>query len=459
MTKLFHPNETLLFNFLVIDEKNKIDNANINIKTKLSIFEILVTNNYIINSEFFETLLDLNKEDSDILYFSLKTKLNSPKGVFFKNSFATKSKIKNEKMDYNDYFDQIFDYFLNYGLEMPNVNLLKEKSKNKRDVQVKEKSKNIKKLNKKIDIISKEELNKKIENTIFMPIVFGETEKDFLETFYNIDSNLIFNYSLNNIKIKENILYFLRLMNLEEIISNHLLKTTNDILRYIYLINDLPNAVTLSKEDFDIMKIHKEYIKLKTSEKKKIFNLLNIIIKKDFERAYEEMYIKSSQWKYILKHMYPLSKQYNIYRDMQNMVYLLNNNIKVQNFNSKKTELMKNVSIIPFIDLHINKNRFGDLFRNLDFVIRNSNEKELNYLILQLDENKEKINIKLLIQVLSYLKYRTINDIDVRYFNAKDKLKKIEDKPLKKLDENDVKKIEKLFFNILKFNFYGKELF
>ena len=468
--KIFNLNQTIPFNFLTFSTTNKTVQYN-NIK-KVSEFLLLLEDSHIVcTSKLINQLLYLNENELLYIYNIL---IDSKYYILkFHDKFSTKKNIKSEKYNIEDYIKQILHYYLRYDLKIKDCLFFDKKIKLE-----KIKSKTPLKI---IDFKSFDELKQFIISKLQSKLLFTSNDKILINFYlnkYEIDENIF-----KIIPIKEN--FFLIINNISKNIIKEYLKTTNDVLRYICYINKidynnipkhrikifkeseveknyvkevkiLPNKyvnlqesekITIIKENKKVYKYNK--IKLKTSQKNIIMFILNNIYEDDVLNNFKA---KKQIWKAISKSLYPFQKKFNKYPNSQKYFNILNNNIQeIETFNTKMTKYMIDKNIVSLLLLL--KDKQGLLLRHLDFIIRNIDDKDL-YLLINILIHKN-LNNKLLLETITYLKYRIKNSIENRIINIKGKIYPLpKEKNLEKLPyENSskiIKKLENIFLTNLK---------
>jgi len=291
-----------------------------------------------------------------------------------------------------------------------------------------------------------------MNNILLSKIVLGESEKNLIEKYlkdFKIKKEIIL-----SIPIKETFFYILNFLDNKKEYSLSYLKTTNDLLRYICFINEIDYnnipkhkvyihhsqkynleaynlfKVYTYKEDIENKTVVYNKIKLKTSEKNIIMLLLNEMNKEEVLNSFKS---KEFIWKSIKIALYPFKKSFNKYPNAQFFFKQLHNIKKVDTFNSKLTNNIKSKKINNVLELL--KNNTGYLIRNLDFIIRNSELKEIKK--LQKILLNSELNSKLILEIIPYLNFRIENKLENRLVNIKGKIQKLSiNKNQDKLDKN-----------------------
>jgi len=443
--------ETTLRNGYFVQDKNSN-----NLRHKTDIYCIvellskLEKNNVVLSENAVLTLLSLDKIYFEKNYSNMYKLFTPLKGQFFRASFATSSDIEEEKITYYDVVKQLFDYFIRYGLGEINYDSFKV-DKNRmvdRYALIEENSEEIKELNKSfriIDVKTTEELKNEVRNIIYMPIVFGEQQKQFLKTVYensNIITELLEDDS--NIKVKENIFSILDIISKDDVLKYNLLSTSTDVLRYAYFVS--------GHSFFDLFTPVK--FSLKTSDKRVIMIALNKIAKKDMDSCMTNIKPYRINWVALSKNLFPGSSKYKKYMYAQEVFDIVRSNKKIETFNTNKHKLINNNDYIGLANYL--KSRPGEFLRSLDMILRNLKKGETKELI-SIIESVE-FNSKLIIQVYKWLEYREKNNLENRIFNVKGKPVQTE-KNLKKLKIKRTDKTVKVLRDSLIKNIKNKELF
>jgi len=276
-----------------------------------------------------------------------------------------------------------------------------------------------------IDVMTTIEYHNKIIALINLPIVFGNKELLEIRSMLDMDYWELFEivkYSFNEgMKVKENIFKIISLFESSEqrtlIMESNTIKTTTDVLRYIYFVTDNDYTELPSK---DIMEYPIKF-KLRTSTKKDIMLLLsNISINEDDVLKYKK------QWFRVQYNLSPYSEKFSKFST--ELFDILKKNPK-KTF-SQKSENYKKKNKMKKLIKHLSK-KPGELLRSLDYIIRNSKKKDIQVL----KEHIEEINFstKLLMQVRKWVEYRSSNSLETRTFKPKGKVFSTNEKPLDKL--------------------------
>lgn len=331
-----------------------------------------------------------------------------------RQKFSSTEDVSKEFLSKKEEILQVLQYVFSYGLNI-NPNFLEELYKD--DINLND----IKEFEfpKKSRVITIKHINDVIDDITRSSIVFGDYEKTVLTNFSSfIDTSKV------NTKIKENSIF---IANLTKDYSSF--KTANDILRL---------AIYFSTGSVEIQECK---FKLSTSQKKIIMRLLNNV--KEWK---DEVKPRLSNWKGLFTCIQPLSKKYSKYTRAQNIFSELRS--------TKLRSTMSDFNMLnPIEQIDLLSKKPGELLRNLDFLIRSSNN--VNYLCKILSDLK--LNPKLALQVSYYIKSRKVN-IQNRIFNVKGKLHK-SDKNLEPLNKDNVKKVRKVLKDKLIEHLASVELF
>jgi len=423
-------------------------NKNNNIKGISKLVSKLEKVNKVLTIKAIEILMSLDNDTFKIISQNLLLKNKAIKGEFLRPSFASGEDISEEVFTFDDFMTQMEMYFFTYSLGIIPGHMLNRSQKRKIEVDNIVTKKEKKELNctfKIIDVKTTDEFIKDVAVIIGSPIVFGKQQLEFISEAYN--KNLlteVFNL-VQNIKVKENIFAILEITGKEIFKNLNILRTPTDVLRYAYFASDL-NYRKLEKG----VKFN-----LKTSDKKVIMSNLNKIAEKNIANVFGEMRPYKSQWLSLSKNLFPGSKKFSNFYCAQTLFDNLRNNTKIETFNTITEKYIRDKNFSG-LAVHLSE-KPGELLRNMDMIIRNSNKSEIAYLI---DIIKSiKLNPKLIIQVMKWLEYRIDNDFSLRTFNVKGKPVTIENKPLKKLKKKRTKNVtESLRDNVVN-HLRGKDLF
>jgi len=498
--KLINPEITLFNSYLSFEFGDKVFVENISIIS--SIMDNLDTFDVFLDPQLSLNLLKLDTEKLLDIKKELESEYKIKKGYSLQENFATKNNVNKEVETLNDFYKRIYMYISSYQLKVVPLEILDwisvEEEKEVKRGYFNNKEENFRNMNFTFNLIefkTLKEFKNKIKNTFNMPIVFGENEMSLIYDIYFYEKELFLEIFENTeLKVKENLFKILSLLGIKDITNMNILKTSNDIIRYALMCSNLDytnidihkgKVLYYSKVDskgnhdeintkIDFSKFGINYdpekndkgnvihtqrenaiIKLKTSEKKFIAKNLEVLGKRNFEETFGDMKPKYSLWLSISKNMHPQSKKYIKYPNMQLLFKKLQNNENVKTFNSLKEEYIFNNDIKSLIDLLITKP--GVLMRSLDMILRKCDKKEVDYLIKNIEENSNKFNPKLILEIGKYLDFRTDNKLKKRYFNVKGEIIEIV-KPIDKLGKKRVKKLNNGFRDIMLMKLKGKEL-
>lgn len=394
---MYNPKITLLYNFITIDTIDTAVSQN-NIIDLSEMLTSLAKENIIFTPKAIKALIN---SSTDFIY-RIEDELKATKGIKFRRSFGSGRDVC---LTRTEALEQLEHYFITYGLEYIDDELLQEKSSKFKEFESNSRIKVIdyKTISEYIDFIS---------NIVNSSIVFSETEKMILEDSKELLPKII--EHITEMKVKENMLFLISICHE----ARKFLKTSTDLLRYIYYINDYDynNLKAINSADFEV--------KLKTSQKRFIMEFLNS--KSNISLELEDLKRYKAYWIRVSNNLKPMSKKYKKYTNTQNLFRTLKND-KIRTFFS----FYDTLSVVEKAK-HLSK-RPGEFIRRIDSLIRNS-EKEDILIIADIISNTE-FSTKLLIQIIPYLKFRSEKNCYKRIFNVKGKLKEINNKPLEKLDK------------------------
>lgn len=419
------------------------------------ILKFLEERNYVCEPALVTALLQMNSEELNELFKYFEKEYTKKSGTFFRNSFATKDSAIDEKMTFDEFIFKITQYFIVYGLgETPKgIKNLVKNNKRKVSKELNVKSETFKDMNKVLKVLrlkTFKEFEENVKKIVQMPIVFGETEYNFINAVAVEHPDIVLEYVKDGLNVKENLFNIMDAFTAETIKENQLLKTVTDVLRYALYINKFPTSYF----NCDIFK----NCKFKTSEKRYIISVINEIGEKSYNEVYGEMKSKRDFWLIIGKTLYIGSKKFKKFTIAQNLFNDLRDKKKIQYFNSTKESYIKDKKIKKLINLLMK--RPGILMRHLDFIIRNSKMTDIDYLSEELIKNGSKLNMKLVMQMYTYIQFRIENDIKERIFKLQNNINyKTDEKPLIALDKEKGNKIQNALDNILRNHLKGKKLF
>jgi hypothetical protein len=450
---LINPQITLQKSYLSFSKKdNKLSIKNIELLQQ--IIERLESNNIVISEILFENLLRLDYSLLEPIHKEILNKYSSIEGVYLYSTFATRQNLKKEhkkqKKSIENYARQMMVYFIRYELDM-NSNIFLDYDKDKEIIKSDLDSQKFPKI--KINMLSFKSIEyykKELKQNIEIPVVFGNTQLEFISSSYKLEYSITMDILKEvNIKIKENLFSVLNILKTNDVYVLNLFQTITDIIRYAMFVTD-NDYKNLNKNKY----IQKYFFK--TAQKKIILNSIEKLLKINYNLAIEE--IDSPRNKLILRRMFanirPLSSKYKKLLSTQKMYFeIMLHNKKINTFNKKLENLKKDSNYSGLIKL-LSK-RPGILLRNLDYIIRKSNKKEFAELIDILKSIKNP-NIKMLLQTSKYIQSR--NEITKeRIINIKGKLYS-STKLLEPLKKSRISKIKETINFILMNHLKGKEL-
>jgi len=391
---------TLQYGFV----NNINDTSNLILKTSelLHMLQALKNSNVQVQPEVIQNLTSGIYNDI-IKYYSTYI------GETFRRNF--RNGISEDNFTGDDYIDQIFHYIVRYGFDRIHTSVFKTLNFDG----------NINTSKIVVQFKDYKEILKMAQDLVDAPIVKNNFE--LLELVKEEDLNL------SNIKVKENIFKIMEYFKS----AGDSIKTITDVKRYVYSLdyNDIDNP---------------RNIKLKTSEKRAVMKMLDRIHRSD-ERTFLE--IKNSRE--CFKAMHNCIKPYSKFRKYKNALKvfdLVNYTKSMCTFNTiteayrpRVLKFIKHLSLKP-----------GILLRNMDYIIRSTKQEEIPSVIRLLQDIE--FNPKLLIQIISLIRYRKDNEITPRVFNVKGTLYK-SDKVLPRLENSEL--FEDLFIDLLKESLRGKE--
>jgi len=424
--------------YIVLDKRNdKITDASI--KEFVKIITLLERRNYILTANLSDALLHTDLRQLSKIYKDIRKAILMPKGKTLRPVFATKE-ISEEEFSMEDYIRQMNVYFLTYGLG----EIYKEEATKKRDVFIDENTidETIKsnKLIKIIDVKTLNEFKEDLISVITMPIVFGDEQINLLKDAHK--NGLLVNILTTDIKVKENLFSILDIIGSQNVKKLNLFKTANDVLRY---------ALYVSEQNWRGMELYDKF-RISTSERKIIMSALDKI---DTEFAYNDMRPRKSIWLRLGINIHPKSKKYSEYTNAQLLFsYLREGNVPFKTFH-QLTDTFIRTKDFKGLFSHL-KGNTGYLMRSLLMMIRNSSDSDFKYIITELENVR--LNIKLVMQMKSLVKYQMENEITDRVFKIKGKLVPVNDKQLSKIDEKRGLKVITALNNIMAKELKGKEL-
>ena len=450
MLRYIDTSVTLNKNFICF-EHTKSNKSNVLLKDILTVLSELESRGIVLTRDVFKNLLHLNRDDIEIIFNEILKNTQNTKGIFLRPVFASKEDIADEKFTVEDLITQVYMYFNTYSLGRVPKELLEGVGCNNRKTEIPgDSEKKSQELNNKIryidykDFSNYKTLLKEILNS---PIVFGEQQIKLIQEGEN--NGLLEDLLPNvNFKVKENLFAIIDIIGKQKFKELNLLKTPTDVLRYAFYVSDLDyRGLNLQTEWFSSQKI-----RLKTSDKKVIMDTIN---KFSYEKCYEEMKPRYSQWIALTRALYPGSKKFNKFHRAQNIFNRLRDGEKTETFNTQKSKLIKDKNVLELTKLL--SNRPGELLRNIDFIIRNIKENNTDEFIKIIQETS--FNPKLVLEVKAWLSFRKETSIKERVINVSGKPVKVDEKPLKKLDADITRNIIQILSESLDNHLTNKDLF
>ena len=414
----------------------------------VKITSLLERRNYILTKELADALLHSDAKLISKLYKDIRKSILLPKGKTLRPVFATKD-ISDEYFTTEDAIRQIDVYFQTYGLGNIYETTSEERKVESEEVTIDEKIKD-NNLLKIIDIKTVEEFKEDLRSVISMPIVFGEEQLTLLNDAHK--NNLLVDLLDTDIKVKENLFAILELVGSANVKKLNLFKTANDVLRY---------ALFVSQQDWRGMSLFTSMtyegkttgkFNISTAERKVIMSALNKI---DTEFAYNDMRPRKSLWLGLGMNIHPRSKKFSEYGNAQQLfTYLREGNVPFKTYHQLTDTFIRTKDFKGLFD-HLKVNS-GYLMRSILMMVRNSSDTDFEYIVKEI--SNVNLNIKLVMQIKSLIKYQIENDIINRTFKIKGKIVPVDDKPLYKLNEDRGNKVIKALDSIMMNGLKGKEL-
>lgn len=433
--------------YIVLNDVDLINPSQSILKRTFSFVKKMEKRNYILSAKLIKNLLALREAELDFLIKEINSTISLPKGKFLRNKFAISEDISKENFDNIDFVVQMNMYFSTYGLGLitNDFELSEERNITASKISGVEINENIKF----IDSKSINDFKEILLNTIYMPIIFGQEQLNLIEDAFN--NNLLLPLLNKNIKIKENLFGIISIIGKENIKKLNLFKTSNDVLRYAFFVS---NKNPLNWKSLKLYP--QQRFSLSTSDAKIIMDALNKI---DLSFAFNDMKGKRNIWLRLSKNIHPGSKKFNKYPNAQKLFDFIRNgghkDVIGKTFNEISQSLI-NSNDYKALYLHYKGNP-GLILRNIDMILRKSSIEDFKFIIN--DIKNLKLNPKLILEIKSYLKYRTLDDLDVRIFKVKGKLVSIDQKPLKALDKDRVYILSQIFDEKIIDHLRGKKLF
>jgi len=387
-------NSLLPLNIILPDNSNQNPEENLNYIHKLMTY--LAKNNIIFTMKALESLRNASIE----YLYALTEALTPTLGTKFRDSFGEDQELTIQEIN-----QQLTHYFVTYALDDIHSELLEDKrNKTLQDDEEESIFDRVRVLDSKTET----EYISLLKDIINSSIVFGNTQRDILKTADEELLSLIIE-DTQEMKIKENMLFLISINKN----AKKFLKTSTDLLRYIYYLNEIDYQDIKSTPTQDLM------IRLKTSQKRFIMEFLNSL---DRNSALEEFKRYRPQWIRVSNNLKPLSYKYLKYYRTRELFRVLKND-KIRTFFS----FYDTLDVLQKAE-HLSQ-RPGEFIRRLDSLLR---ENKHIFEIKEIIDNTD-FNPKLLMQIIPYLKYRADYGIENRIFNVKGKPFQ-SDKSLEKLD-------------------------
>lgn len=444
---MIHLKNTIHRGYIVLNDVKTITPSQDVLRRVLSFTKKMEKRNFIFSSNLIKNLLGSTKPELDFLIKEVNSSISLPKGKFLRDKFAISEDISKENFDSEDFFVQMNMYLATYGLGIITDDFIIDKD---RDVSTTKKSSV--EINKNINFIdskTSEDFNTVLREIIYIPIVFGEEQLNLLEDAFR--NELLIPLLDSDIKVKENLFGILSIIGKENIKCVNLFKTSNDVLRYAFFISKKDSLNWISLELYP-----EQRFSISTSDSKIIMDALNKI---DLPFAFNDMKARSNIWLRLSKNIHPGSSKFNKYPNAQKLFNFIRNgghkDVIGETFNEVAQRIIKS-NDYKALYVHYKKNS-GLILRNIDMILRKSSLSDLDFILKDIKEIN--LNPKLIIEIKSYLKYRTLNDIDTRIFKIKGRLISVENKPLKVLDATRVDLISSVFDKKIIDHLRGQKLF
>ncbi len=421
-------------NNILLRRKNKIIVEKGNVTEPNNQYIITIMKNiealgYTFSEELFKTLQSLTNKDLQDFYLELISTLKSMIGadVVYKPMYPNFPESVMEA----DYIDLYINAIIHYW---SNGTLYPHEEKNERLPLFEETKVKI------IDLGTKQDLYDIFNNLCQSKTSISQSDKEDLEWIFK---NMQVKFP-EEISLKENIALIGKLY-----LENCPLATSKDIQKYFKTATDVLRLITAMSDGDISLATNTKFRSFKRKERRLLLELLQ-----NCGYIEEDMLRYKNRWLRIGERLHPSEYNKEQFGKVINAFDKLRNGIKIETFASKVTKAIDTEdfkSALVFL-----KKRPGELARKLDYLLRNSNDK--NCIVNTFKDVASEVSTPVLLQVKEHFAHRT-DKLEARVFFPKGNLARCHcvENTLSDIDEKYCNAIVKICENALVENYKSKE--
>lgn len=421
-------------NNILLRRKNKIIVEKGNVTEPNNQYIITIMKNvealgYTFSEELFKTLQSLTNKDLQDFYLELIPTLKSMIGadVVYKPMYPNFPESVMEA-DYIDLYINAIIHYWSGGTLYPH------EEKNERLPLFEETKVKI------IDLGTTQDLYDIFNNLCQSKTSISQSDKKDLEWIFK---NMQVKFP-EEITLKENVALMGKLY-----LENYPLATSKDIQKYFKTATDVLRLITAMSDGDISLATNTKFRSFKRKERRLLLELLQ-----NCGYIEEDMLRYKNRWLRIGERLHPSEYNKEQFGKVINAFDKLRNGIKIETFASKVTKAIDTEdfkSALVFL-----KKRPGELARKLDYLLRNSNDK--NCILNTFKDVASEVSTPVLLQVKEHFSHRT-DKLEARVFFPKGNLARCHcvENTLSDIDEKYCNAIVKICENALVENYKSKE--
>lgn len=254
-----------------------------------------------------------------------------------------------------------------------------------------------------LDVGYMSELQDIFNNLCTSKTSLSNTDKDDLEWIFK-NTSVSFP---DEIPLKENVALIGKIY-----LENYPLATANNLQRYFKTATDVLRLITAMSDGDISLATNTKYRNFKRKERRILLELLN-----NCGNIEEDMVRYKNRWIRIGEKLHP--GEYKQYVNVINAFRKLRNNIKIETFNGKVAKAIDEKDYKTALSYL--KNRPGELARRLDYLLRNTDDK--NHVVNAFKNVANGVSTPVLLQIRQHFINR-MDDLKIRVFFPKGSLAK-----------------------------------
>ena len=413
-------------NKIIVEKGNVTEPNNQYIVTIMKNVEAL---GYTFSEELFKTLQSLTNKDLQDFYLELIATLKNMIGadVVYKPMYPNFPKSVMEA----DYLDLYINAIIHYW---SNGTLYPHEEKNERLPLFEETKVKI------IDLGTTQDLYDIFNNLCQSKTSISQSDKEDLEWIFK---NMQVKFP-EEISLKENVALIGKLY-----LENYPLATAKDIQKYFKTATDVLRLITAMSDGDISLATNTKFRSFKRKERRLLLELLQ-----NCGYIEEDMLRYKNRWLRIGERLHPSEYNKEQFGKVINAFDKLRNGIKIETFASKVTKAIDTEDFKSALVLL--KKRPGELARKLDYLLRNSNDK--NCVVNTFKDVASEVSTPVLLQVKEHFAHRT-DKLESRVFFPKGNLARCHciENTLSDIDKKYCNAIVKICENALVENYKSKE--